>query len=173
MKKFWYAALSVLISFYFLTPQAFAKHHHHDAPPQAQNAVSSQAGDSKLSRFKKHLDDYGKSCGDKIDFGVPNFLMGWTLIISEPVTHYKKTESRWKDTMGILASAGKGLLLFPIDTAGGALNAATFFIPGKIPLPKNGVNTDQLIGDTDHLQSNACAVPATTEQEEGKSSLKV
>lgn len=171
MTKFLHAILSVLISLCFLTPNVFAKDQAAGKTQSAaasQNTSSVQADESKRARFEENMEKYGERCIEKLDFGMPNLLMGWTVILSEPVTHYKKTGSPWKETLGIFSSFGKGLLLFPIDTVGGALNVATFFIPGKIPLPKNGVNTDQLIGDTDHLRSNECAVPENIERKKAK-----
>lgn len=157
MKKYASLILAVLFSFYFSTPGAWAENKAAGKAqniPEVQNAASAQEEEPKRSHFEQHLEDYGNRCIEKLDFGMPNFLMGWTVVISEPVTHYKKTGSPWKDTRGIFSSLGKGLLLFPVDTAGGALNAATFLIPWKIPLPKNGVNTEQLIGNTGHLRSD-------------------
>jgi hypothetical protein len=167
MKKSLFAVQSVLVFLCFLTPGAFAE--DQPAIPEAKIAAPAQAPAAapasglkvKENAFAKGLDKYGARCAEKLDFGVPNLLMGWTVVISEPVTHYKKTESRWNNTKQILGLVGKGLLLFPIDMAGGALNFATFLIPGKIPLPKNGVNTEQLIGDADHLKSNA-STPVNT-----------
>ena len=175
MKNFLYTVLSVLISFYFLTSNAFAEQHATEETQntlEAQSAAPAQADESKHSRFEKHLEEYGKKSIEKLDFGMPNLLMGWTVVISEPVTHYKKTGSPWKETANIFSSLGEGLLLFPIDTVGGALNAATFLIPGKIPLPKNGVNTDQLIGDTGHLRSHEFAASKNMEHRNDKSNLK-
>ena len=161
MTKFLHAMLSVLIFLCFLIPNAFAKDQtvgKTQDTAETQSVAPVQSNESKCSRFERRIEKYGDRCIEKLDFGMPNLLMGWTVILSEPVTHYKKTGSPWKETLGIFSSFGKGLLLFPVDTVGGALNAATFFIPGKIPLPKNGVNTDQLIGDTGHLRSHECAV---------------
>ena len=176
MTKFSSMVLSVLVAFYFLTPKAFAEHQtagKTQNTAEAQSATPAQADEPKRSRFEKHMEKYGEQCIEKLDFGMPNLLMGWTVIISEPVTHYRKTESPWKATLRVFSSLGKGLLLFPVDTVGGALNVATFLVPGKIPLPKNGVNTDQLIGDTGHLRSNECAASENIEHGNDKSNLKV
>lgn len=145
--KFMRAVLSVLIFSCLLVSNAFAGD---STPLEARNADALLTKEKPLSPFEKHIREYGQRCDEKINLGVPNLLMGWTTLITEPADHYRKKESRWKDTMDLLPFLGKGLLLFPIDTLGGALNVATFPIPGKIPLPKNGVNIDRLNGNKSH-----------------------
>ena len=92
------------------------------------------------SALEKKLDAYNKRWIEKFDYGVPNFLMGWTTVISEPRAHTPSGNSRWKNTLSYLPSIGKGLVLFPVDTIGGFLNMLTAPVPAKIPLPQGGIN---------------------------------
>ena len=74
-----------------------------------------------------------------------NFFTGWTTLLTEPAQGYQNATQN--KAMAGAAGFGKGLVLFPMDTIGGALNAITFPIAVKIPLPKNGVDLKQLTGN--------------------------
>ncbi|MDD5672293.1 MAG: hypothetical protein PHN49_11705 [Candidatus Omnitrophica bacterium] len=78
---------------------------------------------------------YGQKVEGKLDFGLMNFLAGWTEIYNQP--RLAKQEGR-----SIAKAIGTGFLNAAADTVGGLLNVATFLIPVDIPLPHNGVDID-------------------------------
>lgn len=83
----------------------------------------------------KGVTDYGYKIQDKMDYGMVNFFTGWTKIVTESAGKTKK--AFWK-------GLGRGLILFPIDTLGGALNLASSPVPGIIRLPEDGVDRQKL-----------------------------
>ncbi len=87
------------------------------------------------------IEKYGMKVGEKFDFGVPNFLMGWTNILTEPGLHRKTSDSRGKQALSVTGGALIGVGLFVVDTVGGAVNILTSPIPVIIPLPRGGVKT--------------------------------
>ena len=100
----------------------------------------------ELTPFEQSMVDYWHQCEKKMDFGTTNFLMGWTSMISEPQEKAAEANSPSQKAASSLTGFGKGLLLFPINTAGGLANLVTFLVPGQIPLPENGVDVDQVTG---------------------------
>ena len=75
---------------------------------------------------------YGDKVAGKLDFGVRNFLGGWTELITEPKERYDN-KGNW------LLGIGRGLYNATMFTVGGAAHLVTFPIPMDIPLPENGV----------------------------------
>lgn len=90
------------------------------------------------------LDDYWAKISPKIDFGVANMLMGWTEIITEPIDYYQAAPPKKCRFLHGVMGLGEGTLNAVVDTAGGILNLVTGLIPGKIPLPENGVDVARL-----------------------------
>ena len=79
---------------------------------------------------------YSEKVTGKLSFGFKNLLLGWTQIFYQPHLASVNKECAW-------CGLGKGLVLFPVDTLGGALHVLTFPIPVDVPLPDNGVNFDK------------------------------
>ncbi|MCB9799493.1 MAG: hypothetical protein H6757_01890 [Candidatus Omnitrophica bacterium] len=82
-------------------------------------------------------DTYGGKVTQKLEFGVKNFLGGWTEIFRAPCCPCPMM----KDACP-LVKLGKGVVNSVVYTVGGALHLATFPIPVDIPLPHNGVQFD-------------------------------
>ncbi len=76
---------------------------------------------------------YSDKTVGKFKFGFKNLALGWTQLFYQPHAHQVDGKNAW-------AGLGKGLLLFPVDTIGGALHLVTFLIPVDVPLPEGGVN---------------------------------
>lgn len=74
-----------------------------------------------------------KCIAAKFAFGVKNLLFGWTEFFTEPWEYHKEGKNCWE-------GLGKGLINGVGQTVGGALHAATFFIPVDVPLPENGTS---------------------------------
>ena len=112
-------------------------------PGDQKTAEEEPAKKAEPTRFQRYL----FQVEEKIDFGAPNFLTGWTEILSEPFDHYRKAEK--KDRLAAaLSGVGEGVFLASVDTLGGLLNVLTApLYPRKIPLPENGVNLQNLIGE--------------------------
>ena len=91
------------------------------------------------------IERYGVKVGTKFDYGVPNFLMGWTNIMTEPALHRETTGPKWKQALSTTGSVLIGAGLFVVDTVGGAVNILTSPIPVIIPLPRGGVDTQYLV----------------------------
>jgi hypothetical protein len=75
---------------------------------------------------------YGEKISGKLDFGVKNLIAGWTEIYTQP-------NKAFTEKTNIAAGVGRGLANAFVNTLGGALQAATFFIPVDIPIPGGGV----------------------------------
>ena len=133
-RNYW---LVVLILIMFFLPNAHAA----QKKTQSQTAAQTTAPKTQTSRDEK-MSEYWDKISPKIDFGAANFLMGWTELLTEPVDHYNAA-NRQKFLHGTLG-LGEGLVNGVLDTVGGLLNLATGFVPGKIPLPKNGVDVNRL-----------------------------
>ena len=92
------------------------------------------------------MKEYLTKVDKKFDFGIVNFLVGWTEIVTEPMDHVQKAEKKNRFFAGCLGF-GEGLWNAIFDTAGGFLNVATSPAPQfRIPLPKNGVEVEKITG---------------------------
>ena len=92
-------------------------------------------------------EDYVTACSRKFDFGAVNLLAGWTVLLTEPADGFKKQDSVDLRVGGLVAGLGKGLFYFPLNTAGGFLNAVTADFPQfRVPLPKDGVDIKRMTG---------------------------
>lgn len=80
---------------------------------------------------------YGEKVTQKLEFGLQNFLGGWTEIYFAPIRAKK-------DGCCVVKASGEGVINALIYTAGGVLHAATFLIPVDIPLPNNGIKTYEI-----------------------------
>ena len=101
------------------------------------------------SALQLAAEKYFTGVSQKIDFGTSNFIAGWTQIISQPLDHYRNAGQKSRVLDGF-TGLGKGLLLAPIDTAGGLLSVATAPLPWfQIPLPENGVSISRITGETE------------------------
>lgn len=139
-----------LASLLFLLFQAPVFAGEYPASPDSKSSLNTLNYDdssaSKKPKEETKFDKYLQACMDKLDYGTPNILVGWTNLISEPMNYSKKEQDvhSWKKSAGYVSAFLKGLVLFPIDEVGGALNVATFPIPAKIPIPQNGVDVRQV-----------------------------
>ncbi len=81
---------------------------------------------------------YQKKVAGKLDFGVKNFLGGWTALLP---CHSACAMNGHKTCPGLccVKSLGMGVVNAVVYTVGGALHTATFLIPVDVPLPDNGV----------------------------------
>ena len=86
--------------------------------------------------------EYLKACSVKADFGLANFMVGWTTAVSKLLDAPR--QGKWKGTGPLLRAFGEGLVLAPVNIVGGIANVITSPIPVKIPLPQGGVDTQRL-----------------------------
>jgi hypothetical protein len=97
--------------------------------------------------FEDHVDSYWSRISDKFSFGVINFILGWTEIITEPVDHYQDHAGEKSRFAHAFVGVGEGMLNGILDTGGGALNAVTAPFPQfRIPLPENGIDVSRVTG---------------------------
>ena len=75
---------------------------------------------------------YAEKAGGKLGFGLKNALLGWTELLTRPVDYHDKGKN-------VFEGFGAGVVYALIYTVGGALHAATFFVPVDIPLPNDGI----------------------------------
>lgn len=71
----------------------------------------------------------------KFEFGLLNFLGGWSEILTRPARYSE-------DDKNFFVGIGHGFLNGLIFTAGGAAHLVTFPVPIDIPLPEGGVASD-------------------------------
>ena len=97
--------------------------------PLAQAAEASTYNPIEWKKEKLYID---RAFG-KLNFGIWNFLFGWTELATEPYESILTDEN-------LLIGIGKGVLFGAADTAGGFLNFVTFPITAlSIPLPEGGI----------------------------------
>lgn len=95
----------------------------------------------------KDAPTYRDKALQKFDFGVMNFLVGWTEIISQPAENYKGKPSKRNRFVTFFPLFGKGLALGIVNTAGGLLHVTSAPVTMlDIPLPQNGVNFKKITG---------------------------
>ncbi len=111
--------------------------------PNASAETAAPAAEPHIPNFlEDRAQPYGTKCMAKLDFGMQNFMTGWTNILSVPGDKHVKQ----KGIMPIVSGIGEGLILGCADTVVGFLNAVTFPVPAKFPLPKGGVNVAKPTG---------------------------
>ena len=77
---------------------------------------------------------YANRAGHKLEFGLRNFLLGWTELFTEP-------QHAIKDHKNVFVGIGYGLKNTLEDELGGAVHVVTFPITAvDAPLPQGGVN---------------------------------
>ena len=86
-------------------------------------------------------DGYKMQALKKLEFGLKNFLGGWTELINVPMDEYKASEDGAKaKSIAINNGVAQGLFNAVTYMIGGALHTATFFLPQvDVELPDNGV----------------------------------
>ncbi len=131
MKYFQSLILAGVLTALFLT-SAFAET---KAPVSAVAAEPVQTPPTALEK-------YGERCKEKLDFGMQNFLVGWTSIVSTT----PGMPAGKKDILPWVSGTGQGLVLGTVNTVGGFVNALTFPIAVKFPLPQGGVNVSKING---------------------------
>jgi hypothetical protein len=98
------------------------------AAPMTASAVSPWANEMT----------YGQKVTAKLKYGLTNTLLGWTSLVRTPVQASQAGEN-------FFVSIWQGVWNAVGQTGGGALHAATFFLPQvDLPLPEGG--TDILSG---------------------------
>ena len=80
---------------------------------------------------------YTEKITEKFEFGLKNFLGGWTEIYNRPKNAHATGGN-------LVAATLEGVSYGLIDTVGGVVHLTTFLIPVDIPLPENGA---QIPGD--------------------------
>lgn len=129
MKKIYFPILLVLLSLFSLSLPGFS----------ADEDLDEQSG------WQVHVDNYWSGVSNKFGFGAINFLLGWTELITEPVDHYEDHKGEKGAWGHAFIGIGHGLVNFPLDIIGGALNLVTSPIPQfRIPLPQGGVNLEDV-----------------------------
>jgi len=80
-------------------------------------------------------ESYSDKVKGKLEFGLKNFLGGWTEIITRPAEAKKNGNCSLK-------GLGVGIMNAVVYTVGGVIHTATFPIPLDVPLPNNGVSLE-------------------------------
>ncbi len=99
---------------------------------------------TRRQRMTVAVEKYGAKVGSKIDYGMPNMLMGWTQIFTEPQDHRQTTGAKWRQALSTVGCVFVGAGLAVVDTAGGFVNILTSPVPVTIPLPRGGVDAARL-----------------------------
>ena len=96
-------------------------------------AVSWKPCTWKMPSMHWNSEDYGNRVANKLGVGASNLLLGWTELVTQPVTHHASGQE-------LAQSLGRGLVNALGDTGGGALQVITFAFPDiNVPLPEGGI----------------------------------
>ena len=137
MKHFPIAGLLILILMATASPTGWA----------AETSLVPGEKPLAIPPLTRLLKPYFNKVSPKFDFGIVNFLTGWTAMVSEPIDHYQKASSQNTRLINALGGFGQGLVEGAANTVGGLLNVVTAPLPQfTIPLPRGGVDSSRITG---------------------------